>query len=521
MSYKLSARTACAALMLSVVGVAALVVPLPANAATPSSASSASDVLREGVGLGDRPSIRVRRFQRILDRRGFDLGPPGVDGRFGPLTAAAVRRLQSRYGLVVDGVVGAKTRRLLGLIERFERAGRTQTDRGRRTAPQPQTPAQTPQPRRPAQRPRTQPSQPQPPAQTTERAPRQPTTQAQPQTSAPTGTSESGPTEGIDWVTVGAILVGALAAAALAGALVRRRTPPTAPTIVPFNRDLFVEGHSDELGSFGGMALGTAVPPRAADDPSETQYLVDDPRKPAPVWVRGSDIRRSPSRLPQGELVIGYVTTNGDPTREQEAFMEIEDLCEQAGWTLDEIIRDREKGRMADRPGLRRALESIAAGKARGLVVTDAQSVTDSLADLGALLEWFRDADAALVALDLDIDTTTPHGHRTASALMAVAGWETERRSARARSGLAQVEPRERSSRLSYEERENLAERIAAMRHAGMTLQAIADQLNSEKVPTPRGSTWRPSTVSAVAGNTRTPRSIRSELPPLQGKRGR
>jgi peptidoglycan hydrolase-like protein with peptidoglycan-binding domain len=38
-----------------------------------------------------------------------------LDGSFGPLTEAAVQQWQGRRGLVVDGVVGMRTRFSLGL----------------------------------------------------------------------------------------------------------------------------------------------------------------------------------------------------------------------------------------------------------------------------------------------------------------------------------------------------------------------------------------------------------------------
>src|SRR3954453_8865483 len=61
----------------------------------------------DGSRAEDRP--HVERIQRCLQRRSFELGPHGVDGRFGPKAQAAVETFQRRHDLEVDGLVGPTT----------------------------------------------------------------------------------------------------------------------------------------------------------------------------------------------------------------------------------------------------------------------------------------------------------------------------------------------------------------------------------------------------------------------------
>jgi DNA invertase Pin-like site-specific DNA recombinase/peptidoglycan hydrolase-like protein with peptidoglycan-binding domain len=466
------------------------VAPAPASAA-----SQPAPVLAQGAGMGAKPSPAVRRVQRVLHSRGYSLGRPGVDGRFGPLTDAAVRRFQADRGLAADGIVGPKTNKVVSRIERRRQpsssARRTGSRSKKSTLPKLVTTS--------------------PPA--TKTAPA-------------ANNNDQGTSAG--WLVVIA-LAAAVAAfcVAIAASVLRRpgRSPAGGPRVAPLSQELYLEGHSaqEDVADFRGPAIAASVTGEPGEAPEKTWYLVDDARKPAPVWVSEEEVQRSPSRLEPGESVIGYVTVSSEANRNEAdgAVHEIEAACEHAQWELAEVVTDRESGRGLERPGLAYALSQIAEGKARGLVVNDLRRLSRSIVDLGALMEWFRDAGAGLVALDLGVDTSTPGGHEVAATLITLGDWERERIARRTRSGLAEVKASGRpTGRPKVSDRPDLVERITAMRAASMTLQAIADQLNAEGVPTLRGGAmWRPSSVQAALGYRRPgTRTRRDQFPTLEDR---
>jgi DNA invertase Pin-like site-specific DNA recombinase len=233
----------------------------------------------------------------------------------------------------------------------------------------------------------------------------------------------------------------------------------------------------------------------------------DGARNPPPVPAGAPRGRHSSLRLSPGSALIGYVTVAADARAgdDRESMLAIEATCEHFGWKLVEVVSDRDDGGTLERRGLRYALERIADGHAHGLVVSDLQRVSRSIIDLGALMAWFRDTDATLIALDLDIDTSTAEGRHVAATLIALSAQEHQRIASGTRRGLATGRADGHpTGRPAVSDRPELMERIAAMRAANMTLQAIADRLNEEGVPTLRGGKqWRPSSIQAALGYRR------------------
>jgi DNA invertase Pin-like site-specific DNA recombinase len=172
-------------------------------------------------------------------------------------------------------------------------------------------------------------------------------------------------------------------------------------------------------------------------------------------------------------------------------------------------------------PALAWALDRIAAGEADTLVVPSLQCLAPTVGTLPPLLRWFTEPHRTLVAIDLDLDTATEAGRLAADALAGVGSWEQERLSARTRRGLEAARTRGAGrAGAAVADVPELRERIVGMREQGMTLQAIADTLNEESVPTLRGGAkWRPSSVQRATGYRRPPtsRGIQPPTPRADG----
>jgi DNA invertase Pin-like site-specific DNA recombinase len=150
------------------------------------------------------------------------------------------------------------------------------------------------------------------------------------------------------------------------------------------------------------------------------------------------------------------------------------------------------------RPALQDAIDRLERGEADVLVVAKLDRLSRSTLDYASLLERSIKSGWRLVALDTDVDTTTPMGEAITSVAVAFAQLERRLISARTKAALAELKAQGRRLGRPIEIDDTVRQRIAAMRADGLSLQRIARALNDEGVPTARGAMWYPSTVQHV-----------------------
>lgn len=153
----------------------------------------------------------------------------------------------------------------------------------------------------------------------------------------------------------------------------------------------------------------------------------------------------------------------------------------------------------ADRPAFGDALMDLSRGKSGVLIVAKPDRIARKAADLLALRDLSEGQGWSIAAADGSLDNSTPHG-RAMTGMMGVFA-ELERDLIRTRTREALAARKASGVRLGRPVTLDGAvrDRIVTERQGGSTLQAIADGLNAESVPTARGGArWRPSQIRAV-----------------------
>jgi DNA invertase Pin-like site-specific DNA recombinase len=177
----------------------------------------------------------------------------------------------------------------------------------------------------------------------------------------------------------------------------------------------------------------------------------------------------------------------------------LESECSHRGWSDAIFIEDAGySAKSLDRPGITRALELLSSCQASTLVVSRLDRLSRSLLDFAALMDLARREGWQIVCLDLGVDTSSPAGEMMASVLASFAQYERRLISQRTRQALAVK--REQGCKLGRPVRvpAHVREFIVSARAEGYTMQAIADTLNNQGIPTVTGRKWASGTINAV-----------------------
>jgi DNA invertase Pin-like site-specific DNA recombinase len=164
---------------------------------------------------------------------------------------------------------------------------------------------------------------------------------------------------------------------------------------------------------------------------------------------------------------------------------------------LEEIASGKSVKR---RPKLTAALAMLDAGGADAIVVSKLDRLSRSMLDFAGILERVRERDWRLIILDPYIDVESAMGEMLCGILMSLAQWERRMISLRTREGLAAAKRRgvvlgDRQGRIPP----NVTRRICREYAAGVSMNAIADGLNSDGVPRAHGGEhWHASTIQSV-----------------------
>lgn len=181
--------------------------------------------------------------------------------------------------------------------------------------------------------------------------------------------------------------------------------------------------------------------------------------------------------------------------------LKIERHVEYKEWELVGIFEDVASGKSTNgRHGLDQALECLRGPNcAEVLIVAKLDRLSRSVADFAAIMARAQAEGWGLVALDLDIDTTTPNGELVANMMAALSQWERRIIGERTKDALAAARAKGVHLGRKVDVDEKLRRRIKGLRSRGWSYPAIAKKLNDESLPTLRGGReWYPSTVRGI-----------------------
>ena len=171
--------------------------------------------------------------------------------------------------------------------------------------------------------------------------------------------------------------------------------------------------------------------------------------------------------------------------------------------TLDWITDEAVSGSTAPdhRPGLSQALDRLEDPNdpAQVLITAKLDRLGRDTRDILNLADRARSGNWRLVLLDIDIDSSTPAGGLMLTVMAAIAEFERRIISERTRRALAELKAQGATLGRPDRTPPEATARILGLRTTGHTYQQIADQLNTEQIPTSTGTgKWQPTMTRRV-----------------------
>lgn len=207
----------------------------------------------------------------------------------------------------------------------------------------------------------------------------------------------------------------------------------------------------------------------------------------------------------QPRRVVGYVRVSTEQQADSGAGLAAQRAAilaevERRGWRLVEIAEDAGvSGKDLKRPGVQTALDALREGRADTLVVAKLDRLSRSLLDFSGLMQTAQKQSWALVALDANVDTSTPAGETLVSMLAVFSQFERRLISQRTKDALAAKRAEGVKLGRPRELPNAVRRRIAREHGEGRTLTQIAKALNDDGIPTAQGGRqWWPGTIRAV-----------------------
>lgn len=166
---------------------------------------------------------------------------------------------------------------------------------------------------------------------------------------------------------------------------------------------------------------------------------------------------------------------------------------------VDLVVDAGESASSLERPGLQRVLRMLERGEADGLVVTQLDRLTRSLADWLELLKIFAgDGRARLLSVGDYVDTSSPIGRFVLIVRVAVSQLEREMTGDRTRAALSHKKDKGERLGAPAVDDPGVIARVLELDHQGQSLRGICRVLEQDGWPTLKGGPWSPSTVTGL-----------------------